>query len=73
MIFVYDGSECVEQLFDSCLRFGQLSTRSLELLAKVFVFGLEILDIRKVFGKLHFRLPPFGEVVAVVAQKVVAI
>jgi hypothetical protein len=67
MIFVHDGSECVEQLFGSCLRFRQLSARSLKLLAKVFVFGFKILDVRKVFGKFHSRLPPFGEVVAVVA------
>jgi hypothetical protein len=50
MIFVHDGSECVEQLFVSCLRFGQLSTRSLKLFAKVFVFEYKILDVGKVFG-----------------------
>jgi len=67
MIRLDDGSECVEQLFVSRLRFDQSSTSSLKLLAKVFVFGFKILDVRKVFGKFHFRLPPFDEVVAVVA------
>jgi hypothetical protein len=53
MIRLDDGSECVEQLFVSRLRFDQSSTSSLKLLAKVFVFGFKILDVGKVFGKFH--------------------